>query len=133
MGITLLMQLNLFSGGSTEAAVEKVRQAQMRLRVERKKLADDIVLELEKYYLDMLNANESIQVAKNAIAQAEESLRITRIKYAEGVGIARDVTDAIALRTLSETNYYRALYDSYRSAAGYLYAMGRNLTEVYER
>ena len=133
LGITLLMQLNLFSGGSTEAAVEKVQLAQMRLRVERKKLADDIGLELEKYYLDMLNANESVQVAKDAIAQAEESLRITRIKYAEGVGIARDVTDAITLRALSETNYYRALYDSYRSEAGYLYAMGSELTEVYQQ
>ena len=43
------------------------------------------------------------------------------------------MTDAIALRTISETNYYRALYDSYRSEAGYLYAMGENLKEVYGR
>ena len=36
----------------------------------------------------MVNANESLRVAKGEIAQAEENLRITRIKYAEGVGIA---------------------------------------------
>ncbi len=133
MGITLLMQLNLFNGGSTRAAVEKAQLAQSRLRIERKRLADDIGLELEKYYLDMINAKESVRVAKEAISQAEENLRITRTKYAEGVGIARDVTDAIALRTIAETNYYRALYDSYRSGAGYLYAMGKNLKEVYDQ
>ncbi len=45
LGITLLMQLNLFAGGSTEAEVGKVREAQTRLRIERRKLADDIGLE----------------------------------------------------------------------------------------
>ncbi|OPY73013.1 MAG: Outer membrane efflux protein [Syntrophorhabdus sp. PtaU1.Bin058] len=132
-GLSVLMNLNLFNGGSTKAEVQKVQTAQSRLRIERKKLSDEIGLELEKYYLDTVNARERIRVAKGAISQAEENLKITRLKYAEGVGIATDVTDAIALRTLSETNYYRALYDYYRSEAGYLYAMGKNLKEKYGR
>ncbi len=127
------MSLNLWSGGSTSAAVQKARLAQSRLRIERARLADDISLELEKYYLDAVNASEAIRVAAGAISQAEENLRITRLKFAEGTGIARDVTDAIALRTLSDTNYYRALYDYYRSEAGYLYALGRNLKDEYGR
>jgi outer membrane protein TolC len=133
MGISLLMSLNLWSGGSTSAAVQKVQLAQSRLAVERRKLADDIDLELEKYHLDAVNASEAIRVAEGAISQAEENLRITRLKFAEGTGIARDVTDAIALRALSETNYYRALYDYYRGEAGYLYALGNNLKDEYER
>jgi outer membrane protein TolC len=133
MGVSLSMVLNLWSGGSTAAAVQKVQIARSRLAVERRKLADDIDLELEKYHLDAVNASEAIRVAAGAISQAEENLRITRLKFAEGTGIARDVTDAIALRTLSDTNYYRALYDYYRSEAGYLYALGRNLKDEYGR
>ena len=38
-----------------------------------------------------------------------------------------------ALRTLSDTKYYRALYDYYRSEAGYLYALGKNLKDEYGR
>ena len=133
MGVSLSMSLNLWSGGSTRAELEKARLAQSRLRIERARLADDIGLELEKYYLDAVNASEAIRVAAGAISQAEENLRITRLKFAEGTGIARDVTDAIALRTLSETNYYRALYDYYRSEAGYLYALGKNLRDEYGR
>lgn len=132
-GVTLQMNLNLWSGGSTRAKVQKVQIAESRLRIERKKLIDDIDLELKRYYLDAVNAMEAIKVAKGAISQAEENLRITKLKYAEGTGIARDVTDAIALRTLSETNYYRAVYDYYRAEAGYLYALGYNLKEEYER
>ena len=132
-GITFSMGLNLWSGGSTSAAIQKVQIARSRLAIERRKLADDIDLELEKYHLDAINASEAIRVAAGAISQAEENLRITRLKYAEGTGIARDVTDAIALRTLSDTNYYRALYDYYRSEAGYLYALGKNLKDEYGR
>ena len=39
----------------------------------------------------------------------------------------------VRLCTLSDTNYYRALYDYYRSEAGYLYALGKNLKDEYGR
>jgi outer membrane protein TolC len=133
VGITVQMNLNLWSGGSTKAEVQKMRIAQSRLRIERKKLTDDIGLEAKKYYLDAVNAMEAIKVAKGAISQAEENLRITKLKYVEGTGIARDVTDAIALRTLSETNYWRAVYEYCRAEAGYLHALGYNLKEEYGR
>ena len=133
LGITFLMNFNLWSGGSTGAELEKARLAESRLRIERAKLADEIRLELERYSLDTVNAGEKVRVAREALSQAEENLRIASLKYGEGVGIAVDVTDAIALRALSETNYWRSLYDYYRSEAGYLYAMGKNLEEEYGR
>jgi hypothetical protein len=36
-------------------------------------------------------------------------------------------------RKNNDTNYYRALYDYYRSEAGYLYALGKNLKDEYGR
>ena len=103
----------------------------MRVIQQKSKLGEDIHLELEKYYLDVTNAAERLSVTKSAIAQAEENLRINKSKYAEGVGVATDVTDAIALLTLAKTNYYRSLYDYYRSEAGYMYATGKDLREAY--
>jgi outer membrane protein len=130
-GITLSMKVNLFSGGNTKAEIQKLQINQSRLRLERQRLADEIGLEIQRYYLEMVSAKERVSVAEKAISQAEENLRITRVKYREGTGIAIDVTDAITLRALSETNYYRALYDWYRSEARYLYGMGKNLEEEY--
>ena len=129
--INFVMNVNLFSGLSTTAEVEKVRSQRMRVVQQKRKLGEDIRLELEKYYLDVTNAAERLSVTKSAIAQAEENLRINRIRYSEGVGVATDVTDAIALRALAETNYWRSLYDYYRSEAGYMYATGKDLREVY--
>jgi outer membrane protein TolC len=129
--VNLLMSINFFSGGSTKAELDKIKSRRMTLLVQRKKLIEDIRLELEKYYLDLANAKERIVVTKSAIAQSEENLRINKVRYAEGVGLALDVMDAIALQALAETNYYKSLYDYYRSEAGYIYAIGRELREAY--
>jgi outer membrane protein TolC len=130
--VNLLMNISLFSGGSTKAELDKIKSRRMTFVVQRKKLVEDIRLELEKYYLDLANARERIEVTKTAIAQAEENLRINKVRYAEGVGLALDVTDAIALQALAETNYYRSLYDYYRSEAGYTYAIGKELGDLYQ-
>jgi outer membrane protein len=130
--VNLLMNISIFSGGSTKAELDKIRSRRMTFVVQRKKLVEDIRLELEKYYLDLANARERIEVTKTAVAQAEENLRINKVRYAEGVGLALDVTDAIALQALAETNYYRSTYDYYRSEAGYTYAIGKELKDLYQ-
>jgi outer membrane protein TolC len=92
---------------------------------------DDIKLEVEKSYLDLKNALEKILVTKGAANQAEENLRINKIKYEEGIGTSTDVIDAITLLTLAETNYCRALYELRRAQAELRYATGSDLVSVY--
>ncbi|MDH5768653.1 MAG: TolC family protein, partial [Nitrospirota bacterium] len=98
---------------------------------QRSKLLDDIKLEVKKNYLDMENAGEKIQVTKEAVSQAEENLRINKIRYKEGIGTATDVLDAITLLTTAETNYYKSIYDLRRAQAGLMYAMGYDLVSSY--
>jgi outer membrane protein TolC len=125
------IDLNLFSGGSTKAEVSKVLHRREQLLEEKRKLMDDIKLEVEKSYLDLKNALEKILVTKGAANQAEENLRINKIKYEEGIGTSTDVIDAITLLTLAETNYCRALYELRRAQAELRYATGSDLVSVY--
>lgn len=129
--LTLGMGVNLFNGGSTRADVLKSRSQQYQLLEQRAKLVDDIRLEVQRYMLDLENARERIQVTQDSMTQAEENLRINRIRYQEGVGTATEVLDAVNLLTVSETNYNRAIYDFRRAEAGVYYAMGKDLREVY--
>ncbi len=124
--------INLFQGGGTKAELLKIENQKLKLYEQRNKLIDEIRLEVERYFLDTKNASERISVTKDAIRQAEENLRINRLKYEEGVGTATDVVDAVTLMTIVETNYYRALYDMKRAEAAFLYAIGANLEEVYQ-
>ncbi|HWR58404.1 MAG TPA: TolC family protein, partial [Thermodesulfovibrionales bacterium] len=91
-----------------------------------------IRLEVEKNILDHKNATDRMKVTKDAVGQAEENMRINRVRYEEGVGTATEVLDAVTLLTVAETNYYRALYDSRRAESAVLYSMGKDLAEVYK-
>jgi outer membrane protein len=125
------VSINLYKGGSTKAEVAKIEFGKERLREQRNQLVDEIKLEVKKYILDSETAKERVSATKDAVKQAEENLRIDRVKYTEGVGTATDVLDAVTLLTVAETNYYRSLYDLMRAEAGVLYATGRDIAEVY--
>jgi outer membrane protein TolC len=126
------MTLNLFSGGSTKAELLKVDYQRTQLQEQRARLADEIRLEVERNILDLRNAVERIRVTKDAAGQAEENLRINRVRYEEGVGTATEVLDAVTLLTVAETNYYRSLYDLRRAESAVLYSIGKDLLEVYK-
>jgi len=130
--LTAGISLNLFSGGSTKAEVSKIKQQRLKLFEQKDKLIDEIKLEIEKYILDLKTAREKITVTKNAVSQAEENLRINRIRYGEGVGTATEVLDAVTLLTITETNLYKSIYDFKRAEAGLMYSMGNDLAEVYK-
>jgi len=126
------MNINLLSGGSTKAEVSKIRHRKQQLLEQRNKLVDDIKIEVEKYYLDMKNAAEKILTTKDAVSQAEENLRINRVRYEEGIGTSTDVVDAITLLTTAGTNYHRSGYEFKRAQAGLLYATGADITKEYK-
>lgn len=130
--LTLGMGMNIFSGGSTKAGLLKIENQKLQLTEQKAKIEDGIRLEVEKYYLDMENARERIKVTKDAAGQADENLRINRVKYKEGAGTATDVLDAVTLLSVADTNYHRAIYDLKRAEASLLYALGMNLSEVYK-
>jgi outer membrane protein len=130
--LTAGMNLNLFSGGGTKAEVLKIQQQRLKLLEQRNKLTDEIKLEVEKYLLDLKTSKEKITVTKDAVGQAEENLRINRVRYTEGVGTATEVLDAVTLLTIAETNFYKSLYDFKRAEAGLIYSIGKDLSEAYK-
>ncbi|MEW6109393.1 MAG: TolC family protein [Nitrospirota bacterium] len=130
--LSLGMGINLFRGGSTRGEILKLEFQKEKLLEQKNKLIDEIKLEVEKYMLDIRTARERVAVTGNAVQQAEENLRINRIKYEEGVGTATDVLDAVSLLTVAETNYHRSIYDLRKAEAAALYATGKELLEVYK-
>ena len=130
--LILGMSLNLFSGGSTKAELIKTEYKRRQLLEQKARVEDEVRLEVEKNLLDLSNARERMKVAKDAVGQAEENLRINRVRYEEGVGTATEVLDAVTLLTTAETNHYRALYDFRRAEASAFYSMGKDLVEVYQ-
>ena len=126
------VNVNLFSGGASESRTGVALSELRSLRLSRDKLLDDIHLEIKAAYLDLQSATQKIDVAKTAVAQAEENLRLQRLRYKEGVGTATDVLDAVTLLSTSESNSWKALYGNKRAEATLLNAAGRDLVGLYK-
>ncbi|GBD98278.1 outer membrane channel protein [bacterium BMS3Abin07] len=123
--------LNLFSGGATKAKMRQKEARLITLKEKRGKLLDMIRLETKKAYLGLKAAMHKIKVTEKAIDQANENLRLQRLRYKEGVGTATDVTDAVTLLTLAGTNYWNSVYQSRKAEARLLYSVGEDLVAAY--
>jgi outer membrane protein len=122
---------NLFAGGATNARVHMGKSELAALRTTREKIADAVRLDVKGAYLNLQSSIQQMEVTRAAGAQAEESLRLQRLRYQEGVGTATEVLDAVTLLTTTQTNTWRARYGFERAEAGLLYAMGKDLPGMY--
>ncbi len=129
--LILGVNINLFKGGATTSEVNKLQYRERQLIEEREKLMDEIRLEVKRFYIGLKNSMDRLSVTGRAVLQAEENLRINRLRFEEGVGKSSDVLDAIALYILAETNYQRARYEFLKARAGLEYAMGKDLVAIY--
>jgi outer membrane protein TolC len=133
VGVTLGAKMNLYEGGSDRAEQAKERARGRQLKEQRGKLVEDIRFEVENSYVGLKNAGEKVQVARDALGQADENVRVNRVKYAEGVATSTEVLEAITLQTGAQTNYYNADYELKRVYARLMYSLGIDLVLVYER
>ncbi len=125
------ISINLSSGGGTRARVAAGKAELHSLRITREKIIDAVRLDVKNAHQDLRSSEQRIEVMKTSVAQAEENLRLQRLRYQEGVGTAIEVLDAVTLMSTAQTNWWRARYDAERAEAGLLYSMGKDLQGVY--
>ena len=68
-----------------------------------------------KLYIDLKVSLENVLVAKRAIEQAEENLRITELKYNEGLERETDYLDAIFNLSRSQYNQVAVLRTAFQN------------------
>ncbi len=125
------VNINLFSGGASSSKVGMARAELRSLKLSREKLLDNIRLEVKSAYLDLQSSAKKMEVTKAAVEEAEENLRLQRLRYKEGMGTATEVLDAVTLLTTAESNSWKSLYGFKRAEAVLLNAAGRDLVGVY--
>jgi outer membrane protein len=126
------ININLFEGGKSLANLQKSQGRRKQLIEQRARLVDEVKLELQRYSLDLHNAYARILASQDTVDQAQENLRINKMRYAEGVGTATEVLDSVTLLTTAETNRIQSVYDYRKAEAATHYAVGMDLLEVYK-
>ena len=130
--LNLGAKANVFDGGSARAEISTERYRQLQLREQKTKMVEDIKFEVENSYLGLKDAGEKVSVAKEAVAQSKENVRVNRVKFTEGIATSTEVLEAITMQTNAQTNYYTADYEQKRNYARLMYAMGIDLPLVYD-
>jgi len=105
------MEWKLFDGSSSHRSDAISRQA-MSLKEQRDDLSSMIGLQVRQAWLDIQESQKRIAVTQQAIAQADENLKVTTDRYQQGLSTNTDLLKAEDLRTTTHVNLNNATYDS---------------------
>ncbi|MDH3890217.1 MAG: TolC family protein [candidate division Zixibacteria bacterium] len=114
-GVTL--SLPIFDGGVTRGAVGKMKAEHRQSLINQQELTDQIRLEVEQAYDQLVQAQKMVQIHRETIAQAEEGLRIADLRYQAGEGTLLEVLSAQTVLTDVRTSLAEATFAFRRSLA----------------
>jgi outer membrane protein TolC len=105
------VQWNLFKGLADKADLMEAKSGQEMIRQELRGLEDRLILEIEEAVVAVTTGRESLLVTRERVSQAEESLRIIRKRYGEGLTNVVELENAELLVSSSRLDWLRAVYD----------------------
>ena len=125
----VLLQWDLFDGRLTRARVSEARANLEVAREQERKVRLGVSLEAEQARLDLQQAQERLGVGEKAVAQAEESLTLTRDRFAQGMALATQLIDAQTALTAARVRRADAEADVQIATAALRKALGRPILE----
>src|SRR5262249_21610954 len=81
-------------------------------------------LQVNVAYRGVVAARERIDLARTAVVQAEENLRLVRVRYRNGNATPTDIVDSEAAMTRSQQRFFSATYTYLAALARLDYAVG---------
>lgn len=118
------VQFDIFQGGAKRAELSRERALEERVTAMKQVAVDGVRLEVRRAYYNLDSARQEVEVARAAIAQAQESLRINQDRYEGGLTTITDLLGAEETTHRSQTDYWEAVYRFHTSYANLELASG---------
>ena len=112
VNIGLGINYNLGNLWKKNSSFIKSQAVESELAANKDLLNDQIKLEVNKDYQNLLYSNQKIEVYKKAAAQAEENYRITKNKYDNGLSNITELLDADAAKVATDVNVVNSRADA---------------------
>ncbi|KAB2879113.1 TolC family protein [bacterium] len=122
VGVTV--NFDVWNWGATKYQTKQAQAQVAQVKDALGLLKDGISLEVTQNYLNLRKDKEKIEVAKQSIAEAEESYRITSEKFKRGVALTTDLLDAEVAVLRAKTDHTDALVEYELAEARLLKAIG---------
>src|SRR6516164_8620781 len=120
----LELQIDLFQGGAKRAALSRERANAEKIAALKQAASDAVRLEVRQAYFDQDASRQQVDVARIAVAQAQESLRIDQDRYDGGLLTITDLLGAEEAARRSQSDYWHAVYQFHISYANLELACG---------
>lgn len=109
LGVAL--NVPIFDGLATRAAVKQAESGLKQTQLGKQQMTDAIELEVRSAYLNLLEAKTLIDVQRETVEQAQESVRIANLRYENGMITSVELTDAQLALSQAEVNRLQSLHD----------------------
>ena len=109
--LSLNLNIPIFDGFTKRYQVEQKRIALDKVKTGQALLKQSIDLEASQAGINIKNAFATLETQKRNLDLAQEIVRVSKIKYKEGVGSNIEVINAESSFKEAQTNYFAALYD----------------------
>ncbi len=96
---------------STRHHSHATKHKSLALKMRRNNLIGQIKLQVRQAWLDVKETTKLVQVAKQAIVQSDENLKVSTERYQQGLATNTEVLDAEDLRIQANNNLNNAQYD----------------------
>jgi outer membrane protein len=118
------VQFDIFQGGAKRAELSRQRALEEKVVAMKQATSDAVRLEVRRAYYETDANRQQIDVARAAIAQAQESLRINQDRYDSGLTTITELLGAEDAARRSQTDYWEAIYHFQTSYANLELASG---------
>ena len=123
----LALNFPIFDGFATRSAVKQAESGLKQTQLGKQQMTDAIEFEVRATYLNLLEAKALIEVQKETVAQAQESVRIANLRYENGMITSVELTDAQLALSQAEVNRLQSLHDYAVGLARLEKAIGQKL------
>jgi outer membrane protein TolC len=124
-GAGLHLEAPLYAGGKHRGELRTAEAEIEAALADAQAILDAISLQVNLAYRGVVAARERIDLARTAVVQAEENLRLVRVRYRNGNATPTDIVDGEAALTRSQQRFYSASYSYLAALARLEYAVGQ--------
>ena len=117
--------LPIFDNGLRKSSVEEAQAMVKQAQAEQREVTLGVGKDVSGALARLQAAAKNVDLAKAAVAQADEDYRVIKLRYEAGKAINVEVLDALASLTRAQTMYAEALYNYNIAAADLLRATGQ--------
>jgi outer membrane protein len=126
-----VLSMNLYSGSRISAQTAAAKSDLSKVKAMRRSLELGVRVETQRAFYQAQSAWKSIAVARQAVDQAEEGLRIVSNRYGGGLLTIVDLLDAQTALQQARTHHFKAMHD-YRVARIELALAAGTITKDFE-